>query len=222
MPNRTVATYDRWAPTYDINRNPHIVLEHDDVVSLVDARPGEDILDAACGTGKYTTHFHAAGARVIGIDLSPGMLERAIAKFPEVSFRIADISERLPFENDRFDKVNCAQALKHLANLAAVFGEFSRVLKPGGNLVFSVTHPDMTWDDYEVADSDVRFDIRTETDMYQHRFCDYFSALEQGGLTLDRVVQVPVGERIRALLTPASFSKVEGRFQILAIKARKA
>ena len=78
------------------------------------------------------------------------MLDRALEKHPRLIFRFADLSERLPINGASFDKVNCAQALKHLPNLPASFKEFARVLKSGGAFIFSVTHPDMFWGGYEI------------------------------------------------------------------------
>lgn len=220
MTKRTQAAYDRWSQTYDAEGNPQILMEHDDVLALVDAHPDESILDAACGTGKYTSEFHKAGATVIGIDLSQAMLDRAQKKHPKLSLRFADLSERLPFEDAAFDKVNCAQALKHLPDLPVVFAEIARVLRPDGVFVFSVTHPDMFWDDYEI-NSKILVDIKVEADLYHHRFCDYFHALERTGFKLDRLVQIAVSDKIKHLLTPESYRKVNGRYQVLAVRSRK-
>ena len=220
MPDRTQQAYNRWSYTYDSEGNPQIVMEHDEVLALVDPRRGESILDAACGTGKYTIEFADAGADVVGVDNSQGMLDRAMDKYPQLTFRFADLSERLPFGDASFDKVNCAQALKHLADLSAPLSEFARVLRPSGALVFSVTHPDMLWDDYEIR-SRIQVDIRAEADMYQRRFCDYFEALDGAALALDRLVQIAVSERIEHMLTPESYMKVKGRYQVLAIRATK-
>ncbi len=218
MPASTQAAYDRWAETYDTERNPQIVMEHDDVVALVDPHSGDSILDAACGTGKYTIEFHMAGADVVGIDFSQAMLDRAVAKYPHLTFKVADLLEPLPFGDSSFDKINCAQALTHLPNLTTPFVEFARVLRSGGSFTFSVTHPDMHWDDYEIDDK-IHVDIRVED--HPHRFCDYFEALDRAGLALDRLVQIPVSEKIKDFLTPKSYPKVEGRYQVLAIRARK-
>ena len=220
MMKRTQVAYDRWSETYDAEGNPQILMEHDDVVALVDAHPNESILDAACGSGKYTTEFHKAGAVVVGVDFSQAMLDRAVRKHPQLTFRFADLSEPLPFDDTTFDKVNCAQALKHLSDLPAVFAEIARVLRPGGAFVFSVTHPDMFWDDYEI-NSKIHIDIRAEADMYQHRFCDYLEALELNGFRLDRLVQIAVSDKIKHLLSPESYQKVKGRNQVLAIRGIK-
>mgnify|MGYP001204319076 CR=1 FL=1 len=67
----------------------------------------------------------------------------------------------------------------------------------------------------------INVDIRIEADMYQHRFCDYFEALETAGFILERLVQIAVTDKIEHLLTPESYLKVKGRYQVLVIRARK-
>jgi hypothetical protein len=63
---KTRKAYDTWAKTYDNDVNPHLLLEHDDFLRLVDAKPKERILDAACGTERYTEEVQLMGATVMG------------------------------------------------------------------------------------------------------------------------------------------------------------
>ena len=132
--DRTKRAYEQWAAQYDQDPNPQLVLEFEDVLRVVDPKPGEAILDAACGTGRYTVAFHTRGADVLGIDFSAGMVAQARRKNPALRFVIADLREPLPLVADTFDAVNCAQALKHLPSLRTPVTEFARVLKPGGIL----------------------------------------------------------------------------------------
>ncbi len=221
MTERTRNAYDHWAKDYDSDPNPQILLEYENVVSLVAPSLGERILDAACGTGRYTSAFYLAGTEVVGIDFSKEMIAVAKTNFPNICFEVVDLMERLPFDRESFDKINCAQALKHLPNLSSPLMEFSRILKKGGKFIFSVTHPDMDWEGYELIEQP-GFILSLESDIFHHRFCDYFSALQQAGLFLDRLVQVPVSNKIKDLLTPDSYEKVKGRYQILIIRAEKS
>jgi ubiquinone/menaquinone biosynthesis C-methylase UbiE len=218
--SRNEAAYDQWAPTYDSDPNPHKVLEEDDVVRLVAVRAGERILDAACGTGRYSSHFSKAGGRVTGIDVSQGMLDLARKKVPEAEFLKHDLALPLPFGDGLFDTICCAQALKHLQDLSQPFREFSRVLKPGGRLVFSVTHPEMDWTDYELR-HDTAFTLSEQSDIFHHKFFQYMAWSESAGLDLSGFTQLPVGEKIRHLLTESSFARVRGRFQIAVFTLTK-
>ena len=80
-------------------------------------RPGGDVLDAACGTGKYWPELLAAGLRVTGADQSAGMLARARRKHPEVPARVLALQD-LPAAQDllsRFDGLLCVDALEYIA-----------------------------------------------------------------------------------------------------------
>jgi ubiquinone/menaquinone biosynthesis C-methylase UbiE len=211
--NRTRDAYDRWSSAYDGDPNPQTVLEEASVVELVSPSPGDRILDAACGTGRYCRLFRERGADVVGVDFSEGMLGVARSRLPGVEFHWADLASSLPFPDGDFNKVNCAQALKHLPDVCRALREFSRVLRAGGTLTFSVTHPEMNWAGYELSFSP-SFVLSAESDIYPHRFCDYFEAIATAGLRVADFRQMPVGERIRQYLTAESYEQVKGRYQI--------
>ena len=220
MSERTRNAYDQWASTYDSSPNPQIVLEFPDVLGLLAPLAGETVLDAACGTGRYTAAMAEQGAAVIGLDFSPEMLAVARRRMPAIEFRAADLTKPLPFLSHDFDAILCAQALKHIADLAFVMREFAKVLRPGGRVVFSVTHPGMVWDDYEMREHP-GFLLNEHADIIHHRFDDYIAALENAGLKIARLVEIPISDRIRDLLTERSYPLVVGRKQILAVRAEK-
>jgi SAM-dependent methyltransferase len=221
MSVRTHRAYERWASTYDTDPNPQILLEEPEVLEQVGAAADMMILDAGCGTGRYTAQFRQLGAEVIGVDFSHAMLGVARTRNPHIAFVEADLRRPLPFTENRFDRICCAQTLKHLPALGATIREFARVLRPEGVLVFSVTHPDMDWDGYEMRD-EPEFILSREADIHHHRFTDYIAAINDAGLELDTVVPVPVSERIEHLLTPESYRRVRGRNQVVIFRARKA
>lgn len=105
---------------------------------------GMKVLDVAAGTGLLSRQIVRilGGTRdVIGIDPSAGMLASSA---PELSIRLLrGRAEALPFADTTFDFVALGFALRHVDDMAAVFGEFRRVLKPGGRLlVLEITRPD--------------------------------------------------------------------------------
>lgn len=220
MTERTKTAYESWAPTYDTDPNPHTALEYKPVLQTLAAREGEMILDAACGTGRYTVSLHRHGVEVVGLDFSQAMLAVARGRLPDVPLIKADLNDALPFSDESFDGVLCGQALKHLPDLRGPFREFSRVLRAGGRFVFSVTHPEMDWNGYEMRPY-TGFVVREQSDIFHHRFFDYFDAAEKAGLVCNRIVQLTVSEEIRNFLTEESFALVEGRPQILIVELRK-
>ena len=105
------------------------------------------LLDVGCGTGRFAVFAaERLGARVWGIDPSPGMLEQARARqgAGAVGWRQAS-AERLPFKAGWFDGVHTHLVLHLVDDRAAALGEFARVLAPGGTLVvatFELDHFD--------------------------------------------------------------------------------
>ena len=103
---------------------------------ILDGPPVGVALDAACGTGRHSVYLAKLGHQVIGVDTSPEMLALAREKVPEGAFREADLHD-LPLADDSVDLAVCALALSHVPDLAPVFAELVRVLRPKGHLVIS-------------------------------------------------------------------------------------
>jgi SAM-dependent methyltransferase len=134
------AGYQAWSASYDEPGNPIIALEQPAVWSLVDSLAPGRALDAACGTGRHARHLVELGYEVLGIDLTPEMLERAAINVPQARFLEADLLA-IPAADEQLDLVVCGLALSHVADLRAGVEELARVLRPGGQLVISVLHP---------------------------------------------------------------------------------
>ena len=132
----TVEAYDGWAPYYDGPRN--LMLEREQVLvhAILDELPVGVALDVACGTGRHAAHLAGLGHTVIGTDISPLMLEVAREKLPDVELHLADM-HALPIADASVDTVVTGLAVNHVPDLAPVFAEFARVLRPGGHLVVS-------------------------------------------------------------------------------------
>lgn len=116
------------------------------VITLTNPRSGEHVLDAACGTGvltKAAAKSVGRNGRVVGLDLSPGMLAVARASAHNLSnaalieWREGDVNA-IPFETDTFDIVFCTFSLMFFPDRVAVLKEMQRVLKPDGRLALSV------------------------------------------------------------------------------------
>ncbi len=134
--------YARWSKIYDDAPNPLIRVEEPVVRAMIDASPAGDALDAACGTGRHTVYLAERGHRVIGIDATVEMLEKARARVPGVDLRQGDL-ESLPLDDASVDLAVCALALSHLPDPTKAIAELARVLRPGGRLILSDLHPTM-------------------------------------------------------------------------------
>ncbi len=100
-----------------------------------------DTLEIGAGTGYFTLNLAQLGIieRPTATDISPGMLGTLSESATELGLDVTTLeceAEELPFEDDSFDLVFGHAVLHHIPDLNRAFGEFSRVLRPGGTLVF--------------------------------------------------------------------------------------
>ena len=106
-------------------------------LELLAVRPGERVLDLACGPGNLSRRLSAVGGRVVGVDVAEGMLALAHADVPEAVFARMDLG-RLGLAARTFDAALCGHGLQFLADLAGTLREARRILRPGGRLAASV------------------------------------------------------------------------------------
>ncbi len=125
MPSRVAALVNRFYPDY-----------HDEnwYFRRLLARyltPGMRVLDAGCGRdADLARYLQAAGCRVLGVDLGPGLSENSALHYP-----VRGNLEALPFSNESVDLVTCRYVAEHLKEPVKVFRELARVLRRGGKVV---------------------------------------------------------------------------------------
>jgi len=115
---------------------------------LLDLRPGERILDAACGNGLYARRLAAMGAEVMAFDFAQEMIaharERTIEYTEHIKYLVLDATNEtalLALGEGQFDAAICNMALFDMAEIEPLMRALPRLLRPGGRFVFSVTHP---------------------------------------------------------------------------------
>ena len=131
--------WDSVAGVYDIfvnviNRKTHQALRGI-VADLI--RPGDDVLECACGTGLLTEVIAQGCARLTATDFAPGMLARAkknCAGFKNITFEPADITA-LRYPDGSFDAVVAGNVIHLLDEPMKALHELDRVCKPGGRLI---------------------------------------------------------------------------------------
>ena len=104
-------------------------------------KPGMKVLDVAVGTGAVSlgaVRIVGPEGRVFGVDPNGSMLREAREKVDVPLTR--GVAQALPFKSEHFDFVTMGIALRHVADLKAAFGEYHRVLKPGGTLWILESH----------------------------------------------------------------------------------
>jgi len=203
-------------------------------LDFLDLKPGETLLDLGSGPGLDC--FLAAEkvgptGRVIGVDMTPAMLDRARRNaekggYLNVEFREGRL-ESLPLGDATVDAVTSNCVVNLVPDKAAVFRQVARVLKPGGRLVIS----DIVLDG--------RLPEALEKDIYAYVGCvsgaidrtDYFGLLEDAGLgpvevlkDVDYVAAIGgVPDEIQALLDRVGIRRedVAGKVHSLTFRARK-
>ena len=138
--------YEALAEAYAamIDTKPHnAYYERPATLSLLPDVEGKTVLDAGCGPGVYAEWLLEHGADVVALDVSPKMVALAKQRLGGgIEVWQADLSKPLPFlASASFDVVLCPLVLEYIKDWSRPLAAFNRVLRTGGYLIVSVTHP---------------------------------------------------------------------------------
>jgi malonyl-CoA O-methyltransferase len=199
MPRPTVLApaeaYALWAASYPAHaHNPVMQAEERAMLGLMPATlHGQAILDAGCGSGRYMLHALQRGAsRVIGVDLSPEMLQHARGELDahrydaKVKLRQGSL-HALPVPDAWADLTVCGLVIGHLEHLEQALAELHRVTRPGGTVLCSDVHPighALGWLRDFKSDGK-RYAVRHTA----HLYSDWHAACADLGLQIERVLE---------------------------------
>ncbi|KAL8809343.1 MAG: hypothetical protein Q9200_003495 [Gallowayella weberi] len=158
----TLATYEQWAATYDIDGNFLQALDTLEIEKMLPyffdvLPPAPKIVDLGCGTGRNTACLmRVQKARILGLDNSQGMLQRAesrcrsvmeVSEAESLDFQIWDMlalqeSEDVPANVRGADAILSTLVVEHIP-LRQFFKACSAILKPGGHVLCTNMHPEM-------------------------------------------------------------------------------
>jgi ubiquinone/menaquinone biosynthesis C-methylase UbiE len=128
--------FDGWAERYESGLVWNVFFRtlHRRFVCKVQPVQDKDVLDVGCGTGAVSRRLVERGARVWGLDYSPGMLAaaRELSRGSYGPTFIEGSADSLPFEDNSFDCVTTAFSFHHFPDADNALREMRRVLKPGG------------------------------------------------------------------------------------------
>ena len=123
-----------------------IVDIHELVLQRMAPQPGERWLDLACGTGAVAERAARAGARVVGVDLAPALVEtareRARALGLDIEYRVGDCEDLSDLDDGSFDIVSSTCGIMFSPDHEASASELARVTRPGGRIVLASWTPD--------------------------------------------------------------------------------
>lgn len=167
--------------------------------------PGRQTLEIGCGEGRVARDLKKRGHHVVAVDSSPTLLRYAREADSDGRYELADAAA-LPFADGAFDLVVAYNSLMDIEDMPGAVRESARVLRPGGRLCISVTHPLNDAGSFESDEPDAAFVIRGsyfgqrpfegrfERDGLEMTFHgwmyaleDYVRALEGAGFVIERL-----------------------------------
>ena len=170
---------------------------------------GLRVLDVGCGQGMDLASYAMAGADATGIDLTPRHVELARAHleaFGVAAKVVRGDAERMPFEDDRFDKVSSNGVLHHTPDMGAALREIRRVLRPGGEALIIVYNRASFH--YWMTQVLYRAIIRRELLRERSMAGVLSSGVERSSIGARPLVRVYSPRQMRATMREAGFSAV--------------
>jgi ubiquinone/menaquinone biosynthesis C-methylase UbiE len=140
----TRAYYDEFSKRYEEHRRPnradgyHALVDDLEVELCERYGRDKDVLECGCGTGLILERLTRFAKRAVGVDLSPGMLERARERGLEV--HEGSITD-LPFDDASFDVACSFKVLAHVQDVGRALREMARVTRPGGFVLAEFYNP---------------------------------------------------------------------------------
>ena len=138
--------YNTWSEYYDAQPdNLMLALDEALFTSLIDNVDFHNkiIADVGCGTGRNWKKVYAKHpARLIGYDVSEGMLKVLCGKFPEADTHLLTTNHLELLDNGSCDIIVSTLAIAHIKDLEDAFREWNRVLKDDGHIIITDYHPD--------------------------------------------------------------------------------
>lgn len=132
-----------WAKYFEVYDVLNLLIPYQellrDICDELEIKKGEKILEAGCGTGNLALEIKKRGGDVVGLDNCREALDIYKKKDPNAEVVLADLTQKLPFPDNYFDKITSNNTLYTILRKKqlAIVKEFYRVLKPGGMVVVS-------------------------------------------------------------------------------------
>jgi ubiquinone/menaquinone biosynthesis C-methylase UbiE len=165
--------YNQWAKQYDSNDNKTRDLEGIVLREILGEIHFDTCLEVGCGTGKNTEWLSAKAGKVLAVDFSEEMLNKARLKIKSdhVAFEQADITQEWKFTTEYFELISFSLVLEHIENLGHIFVQATNHLQKGGYVYIGELHPFKQY-----AGSKARFESEEGLQVlicYNHHISDF-------------------------------------------------
>lgn len=132
--------YDRLVGDAGSEYHQHVVIPG--VTRLLAPRPGDAMIDIACGQGVLCRALGERGVEMTGVDAAPGLIRAARERGPaSIHYHVGDARDLSAFPVDHFDAAACVLAIQNINPIQPVCEGVARLLKPFGKFVIVMMHP---------------------------------------------------------------------------------
>lgn len=228
--------YDSIAEEYaaKVDNAPYNALyERPAMLGLLPDLEGRRILDAGCGSGWYAEKLIERGAILDAIDSSGAMVEYARERLKKAgggesgaTLQVADLADRLPFEDEVFDGIVSPLVLHYLRDWRPTLREMHRVLRSNGWLLFSTHHPAAdaslfkTQNYFAVEHVVDHWDWVGRVEFYRRSLTEILDSVAGSDFVIDKLVEPRPTEEFRSV-KPDSWERLMNQPEFLMILARK-
>lgn len=176
--------YNIWASQYDTNKNLTRDLDKKCTIETLRDFDFKNVIELGCGTGKNTEWLLNKAERIIGLDFSQEMLNKAEEKISDerVIFKKADLTKDWEVENNSADLITSSLTLEHIENLNHIFSQANRKLKENGLFFISELH---SFKQYSGSKAKYITENGTEElEVYVHHISKYVNDAKNNGFQL--------------------------------------
>ena len=174
--------YNIWADQYDTNVNRTRDLDKKCTIETLNNLVFKNVLELGCGTGKNTEWLLNKAERIIGLDFSQEMLNKAEEKITDkrVTFKKSDLTKDWKIENNFVDLITSSLTLEHIKNLDHIFSQANQKLNKNGLFFISELHP---FKQYLGSKAQYETESGTkELEVFIHHISEYIDNAESNGL----------------------------------------
>jgi SAM-dependent methyltransferase len=225
--------YNEFAKEYSEKIRDNVynsMFDRPNTLSLLKDVSNKTVLDLGCGSGEYTKYLLRENAIVTSIDISEVFISMIKTNFDQVTAYTQDLELGLPKERDNhYDFVISGLTIHYINDLSNLFTEISRVLKDGGEFVFSCHSPIADAIQYKprnyyetelIKDTWNTIGKPVDVTFYRRSLTSIFAPLLSAGFVITGFTEGKTSEEIKAK-SPSSYEYLSTHPNFIFVRAKK-